>query len=658
VALKKAKRSRKTAKRSRKKTTGRMKKAAKSVKKAVRRGARKAKELQKTTSRKVKRAAKKAKKTARRRVKKATSSAKKSARTGAKRVATATAAATTKATRELKKRAEARRQATEGRVKAGLPTGIALLHDARINKGTAFTEEERDAFKLRGLLPPVVNTIEEQQERVLENYKHKPTPLEKYIFMIALQDRNETLFYRTVIDNIYDMMPIIYTPTVGEACAKFGHIFRQPRGLYISAKHKGQIARVLRNWPEKDVGVIVVTDGERILGLGDLGAHGMGIPIGKLSLYTACAGVHPRLTLPVTLDVGTDNEELLEDELYIGIRQKRLRGAEYDELVEEFISAVKRLFPDTLVQFEDFATRNAFRLLHHYRDKICTFNDDIQGTAAVTLAGLLGAGRITGQDITKQTLLFLGAGEAGIGIADLCVSAMVREGMSHEEAKSRMWFVDSKGLVVKSRKDLAEHKLPYARDHQFLPDLSAAIEAAQPTTIIGVSGRPQSFTESMVRRMAEINEQPIVFALSNPTSKAECTAEQAYEWTDGRGIFASGSPFDPVTYKGTRHVPTQGNNAYIFPGLGLGAVISRAKHVTDDMFYVATRAAADMTTDEELQQGSILPPLEAIREVSATIAAAVAEYAWDEGLARRRRPRDIMALVRSQMYDPQYSSYV
>jgi malate dehydrogenase (oxaloacetate-decarboxylating)(NADP+) len=635
-----------------------MKKAAKSVKKAVRRGARKAKELQKTTSRKVKRAAKKAKKTARRRVKKATSSAKKSARTGAKRVATATAAATTKATRELKKRAEARRQATEGRVKAGLPTGIALLHDARINKGTAFTEEERDAFKLRGLLPPVVNTIEEQQERVLENYKHKPTPLEKYIFMIALQDRNETLFYRTVIDNIYDMMPIIYTPTVGEACAKFGHIFRQPRGLYISAKHKGQIARVLRNWPERDVGVIVVTDGERILGLGDLGAHGMGIPIGKLSLYTACAGVHPRLTLPVTLDVGTDNEELLEDELYIGIRQKRLRGAEYDELVEEFISAVKRLFPDTLVQFEDFATRNAFRLLHHYRDKICTFNDDIQGTAAVTLAGLLGAGRITGQDITKQTLLFLGAGEAGIGIADLCASAMVREGMSHEEAKSRMWFVDSKGLVVKSRKDLAEHKLPYARDHQFLPDLSAAIEAAQPTTIIGVSGRPQSFTESMVRRMAEINEQPIVFALSNPTSKAECTAEQAYEWTDGRGIFASGSPFDPVTYKGTRHVPTQGNNAYIFPGLGLGAVISRAKHVTDDMFYVATRAAADMTTDEELQQGSILPPLEAIREVSATIAAAVAEYAWDEGLARRRRPRDIMALVRSQMYDPQYSSYV
>ena len=652
MALKRAKRSRK------KKATGRVKKAAKSVKKAVRRGAKQAQKLQKTTARKVKRAAKKAKKTARRRVKKATKAAKKTARTGAKRVAAATAAATTKAQRELKRRTEARKRATEGRAKSALPTGIALLHDARVNKGTAFNEEERDAYKLRGLLPPVVNTIEEQQARVLENYKHKPTPLEQYIFMIALQDRNETLFYRTVIDNIYDMMPIIYTPTVGEACAKFGHIFRQPRGLYISAKHKGQIARVMRNWPEKDVGVIVVTDGERILGLGDLGAHGMGIPIGKLSLYTACAGVHPRLTLPVTLDVGTDNEELLKDELYIGIRQKRLRGSEYDDLVEEFISAARKLFPEALIQFEDFATRNAFRLLKKYRNRICTFNDDIQGTAAVTLAGLLGAGRITGQDITKQTLLFLGAGEAGIGIADLCVSAMEREGMPRKEALGRMWFVDSKGLVVKSRKDLAEHKLPYARDHEFLPDLAAAIEAAKPTAIIGVSGKPHSFTESIVRRMAEINERPIVFALSNPTSKAECTAEQAYEWTDGRCIFASGSPFDPVTYKGKRHVPTQGNNAYIFPGLGLGAVISRAKHVTDDMFYVATRAAADMTTDEELQQGSILPPLEAIREVSAAIAAAVAEYAWDEGLARRRRPRDIMALVRSQMYDPQYHSYV
>ncbi len=604
---------------------------------------------------------KRSRKKARRRVKKAAKSVRKAARAakkttqkGIKKVKRAVK----KATRQARKAAKAAQRKKAARAQPGLPTGAGLLIDPRLNKGTAFTEAERDALKIRGLLPPHVHTIEEQQARVLENYSKKPNALEKYIFMIALQDRNETLFYRTVIDNIYEMMPIIYTPTVGEACAKFGHIFRQPRGLYISTKHKGQIAKVLRNWPEKDVGVIVVTDGERILGLGDLGAQGMGIPIGKLSLYTACAGVHPRYTLPVTLDVGTNNEELLEDPLYIGMRQKRLRGAEYDEFIEEFITAVGRVFRDTLVQFEDFATLNAFRLLKTYRDRICTFNDDIQGTAAVTLAGLLGAGRITGQDITKQTLLFLGAGEAGIGIAHLCTSAMVREGLSREEAKSRMWFVDSKGLVVDSRRDLAEHKLPYARKHEFLRDLPAAIEAAKPTAIIGVSGRPQSFTETMVRRMAEINERPIVFALSNPTSKAECTAEQAYEWTDGRGIFASGSPFEPVTYRGKRHVPTQGNNAYIFPGLGLGAVVSRTKHVTDEMFYMAARAAADMTTEAELAQGAILPPLTAIREVSATIAAAVAEYAWDEGLARRRRPRDIMALVRSQMYDPHYESYV
>jgi malate dehydrogenase (oxaloacetate-decarboxylating)(NADP+) len=595
-------------KRSGKKARRRVNKAAKSLKKATRKGIKKAKRAAKKTTQKGIKQAKRA-------VKQATRQARKAAKTAK------------------------RKRALREPAKPGVPTGAALLLDPRLNKGTAFTEAERDALKIRGLLPPHVHTIEEQQARVLENYKHKPNALEKYIFMIALQDRNETLFYRTVIDNIYEMMPIIYTPTVGEACAKFGHIFRQPRGLYVSTKHKGRIAKVLRNWPEKDVGVIVVTDGERILGLGDLGAQGMGIPIGKLSLYTACAGVHPRHALPVTLDVGTNNEELLEDPLYIGMRQKRLRGAEYDEFIEEFITAVGRVFHDTLIQFEDFATLNAFRLLKTYRDRICTFNDDIQGTAAVTLA-------------------VLGAGEAGIGIADLCASAMVREGMSREEAKSRMWFVDSKGLVVKSRKDLAEHKLPYAREHEFLRDLSAAIEAAQPTAIIGVSGRPQAFTEAMVRRMAEINERPIVFALSNPTSKAECTAEQAYEWTDGRGIFASGSPFEPVTYRGKRHVPTQGNNAYIFPGLGLGAVISRTKHVTDEMFYMAAKAAADMTTEEELAQGAILPPLTAIREVSANIAAAVAEYAWDEGLARRRRPRDIMALVRSQMYEPRYETYV
>ncbi|MBE0593275.1 MAG: NAD-dependent malic enzyme [Gemmatimonadales bacterium] len=538
------------------------------------------------------------------------------------------------------------------------PKGIDILHDERLNKGIAFTEEERDALKLRGLLPPRVNTLEDQVKRVLENFRAKPTPLEKYIFMIGLQDRNETLFYRTVIDNIDEMMPIIYTPTVGDACAKFGLIFRRPRGLYITANDRGRIAKILRNWPIKDVSIIVVTDGERILGLGDLGADGMGIPIGKLSLYTACAGVDPAHALPITIDVGTNNVDLRNDPLYIGLKQERLRGKEYDQLIAEFIRAAQKVFPGTLIQFEDFATSNAFRLLQKYRDKICTFNDDIQGTAAVTLAGILGAARITGQDITKQRLLFLGAGEAGVGIADLIVSAMVREGVPHEEAKDRMWFFDSKGLVVKSRKDLASHKKPYARQHAFLTDLLEAVRACKPTGIIGVSGKPQSFTEPIVREMAKINQRPIVFALSNPTSKAECTAEQAYTWTDGRGIYASGSPFDAVTYQGRTHVSTQGNNAYIFPGLGLGVILSGASRVTDDMFYTAARAIANMTTDAMLAQGSILPPLERIRDVSATIATAVAEYAWKEGLATRERPGDVMAYVRAHMYDPKYELYV
>ena len=538
------------------------------------------------------------------------------------------------------------------------PKGIDLLRDERLNKGTAFSEEERDALKLRGLLPPYINTLEEQEERVLWNLQHKPTPLEKYIFMIGLQDRNETLFYRTVIDHVHDLMPIIYTPTVGEACAKYGHIFRRPRGLYVTANDRGHIAKILRNWPVRDVSIVVVTDGERILGLGDLGADGMGIPVGKLSLYTACAGVDPKYALPITIDVGTNNVELRNDPLYIGLKRERLRGKEYDKLIDEFVRAVGKVFPGALIQFEDFATNNAFRLLHKYRDRICTFNDDIQGTAAVTLAGVLGAARITGQDLTQQRLLFLGAGEAGVGIADLIVSAMVREGMAHDEAKSRMWFVDSQGLVVSSRKDLAAHKKPYARQHAFLTDLLEAVRACRPTGIIGVSGKPQSFTEPIVREMAQINQRPIVFALSNPTSKAECTAEQAYVWTDGRAIYASGSPFDPVTYQGRTHVPTQGNNAYIFPGLGLGVILSGAKHVTDDMFYTAARAVANMTTEHMLARGSVLPPLEQIRDVSATIATAVAEYAWQEGLATKQRPSDVMGYVRAHMYDPRYEPYV
>ena len=537
-------------------------------------------------------------------------------------------------------------------------TGIELLHDPVFNKGTAFSEAERDTLGLRGLLPPHVHTPEEQVIRVMENFYREPTDLEKYIQMNALLDRNETLFYRVVIEHIEQMMPIIYTPTVGQGCQEYGHIFRRPRGMFISARDRGRIAEVLRNWPRRDVRIIVVTDGERILGLGDLGAFGMGIPVGKLSLYTACAGVHPSLCLPVTLDVGTDNERLLDDLLYFGIRQRRLRGQAYDDLIEEFMTAVQEVFPNVLVQFEDFANRNAFRLLEKYRDRQCSFNDDIQGTGAVALAGLYSALRITGGQLAEQTVLFQGAGEAAIGIANLIVSAMVSEGLSEDEARRRCWLVDSGGLVVKSRTNLAAHKLPYAHDYQQLPDLLAATQALHPTAIVGVSGQGGTFSQPVLEAIASDNERPIVFALSNPTSKAECTAEQAYTWTAGRAIFASGSPFAPVTLSDKTFVPGQGNNAYIFPGVGLGAIISGASRVTDEMFFAAARALADEVSEEDLEQGLIYPPLDEIRQASAAIAAVVARVAYRQGLAIQPEPDDLLAHIQAQMYVPTYRSYV
>ena len=559
--------------------------------------------------------------------------------------------------RETLKETKMSKQATASQSTGG-ETGIDLLHDPTLNKGTAFSEEERDALGLRGLLPPHVHTPEEQVMRVMENFCREPTDLEKYIQMNALLDRNETLFYRVVISHIEQMMPIIYTPTVGQGCQEYGHIFRRPRGMFISARDRGRIAEVLRNWPRRDVRIIVVTDGERILGLGDLGAFGMGIPVGKLSLYTACAGVHPSLCLPVTLDVGTDNEQLLDDLLYFGIRQHRLRGQAYDDLIEEFMTAVQEVFPNVLVQFEDFANRNAFRLLEKYRDRQCTFNDDIQGTGAVALAGLYSALRITGGQLAEQTVLFQGAGEAAIGIANLIVSAMVSEGLSEREARRRCWLVDSGGLVVKSRANLAAHKLPYAHDHEQLPDLLAATRALHPTAIIGVSGQGGTFSQPVLETVASTNERPIVFALSNPTSKAECTAEQAYTWTEGRAIFASGSPFPPVTLGAKTFVPGQGNNAYIFPGVGLGAILSGASRVTDEMFFAAARALADEVSEEDLEQGLIYPPLNEIRQASAAIAAAVARVAYRQGLATQPEPEDLLAHIQAQMYVPTYRNYV
>ncbi|HEV2714418.1 MAG TPA: NAD-dependent malic enzyme, partial [Terriglobales bacterium] len=443
------------------------------------------------------------------------------------------------------------------------PRGLDLLHNPTLNKGTAFTDAERDALGLHGLLPAHTQTPQEQMDRVLANLRRKPTALERYIFLIALLDRNETLFYRTIIDNIEEILPLIYTPTVGEACQEYSHIFRRTRGLFVSAQDRGRVGDVLHNWPERDVRVIVVTDGERILGLGDLGANGMGIPIGKLILYTACAGIHPSQCLPITIDVGTDNTALLADPLYLGLHQRRVCGDEYDSLLDEFISAVTKIFPQALIQFEDFAHDNAFRLLKEYRGRVCCFNDDIQGTAAVVLAGLFGALRITGEALTEQRLLFFGAGEAGIGIANLVVAAMVEKGLSETEARKRCWFVDSKGLVVNSRDDLAEYKRPFAQDHEFLSDRVAIIETVKPTALIGVTGKAGAFSRPILEAAAKINVRPIIFALSNPTSMAECTAEEAYRWTDGRAVFASGSPFDPVTVGGKTFAPAQGNNAYV-----------------------------------------------------------------------------------------------
>ena len=535
------------------------------------------------------------------------------------------------------------------------PRGIALLRDPTLNKGTAFSEQERDSLGLRGLLPPHVSTQDEQAERALFNFRRLQTPLSKYIMLSGLLDRNEALFFRLVTEHPDEMMPIIYTPTVGLACQEFGHIYRRPRGLFISAADRGQIGPVMRNWPHREAAMIVITDGERILGLGDLGANGMGIPIGKLSLYTAVAGLHPWKCLPVMLDVGTNNETLLKDPLYLGLRQRRLTGEAYDELIEEFMLAAQRVFPGVIVQFEDFANHNAFRLLQRYRDRFCCFNDDIQGTGSVTVAGMLSAMRVTGRRISEQTFLCLGAGEAATGISDMLVSAMVDDGLDLQAARRRCWMVDPGGLLVAGRDALPSHAAHFAHPHAPVPDFLGAVKALRPTAIIGASAAPGLFTREVIEEMSRLNERPIVFALSNPTSKAECTAQQAYEWSDGRALFASGSPFAPVTLPDGRHfVPRQGNNAYIFPGVGLALVVVGATRVTDAMFLTAARALSKCTTDADLAQGSLYPPLSGVRDVSARIAVEVAEVAYRDGLAELERPDDLAATIRAEMYDPRY----
>jgi len=540
-------------------------------------------------------------------------------------------------------------------------SGYTLLRDPRHNKGLAFSEAERDAHYLRGLLPPALASQELQEKKMMHNLRQYTVPLHRYIAMMDLQERNERLFYKLLIDNVEELLPVVYTPTVGEACQKYGSIYRRPQGLYISLKDKGKILEVLKNWPERSIQVIVVTDGERILGLGDLGCQGMGIPVGKLSLYTALGGVRPSACLPITIDVGTNNETLLNDEFYIGLRQKRATGQEYHELLEEFMTAVKQNYGEkVLTQFEDFANHNAFDLLAKYSKSHLVFNDDIQGTASVVLAGLLAALKVVGGTLADHTYLFLGAGEAGTGIADLIALEMSKHTDTPiDDCRKKIWLVDSKGLIVESRKESLQHfKQPWAHAHEPLKTLLEAVESIKPTVLIGTSGVGRTFTKEVVEAMASFNEKPVIFALSNPTSHSECTAEQAYTWSQGRAVFASGSPFDPVEHDGKVHVPGQSNNAYIFPGFGLGVVISGAIRVHDDMLLAASEALAEQVTDEHFAKGLIFPPFTNIRTISARIAAKVAAKAYELGLASRLpRPDDLVKYAQSCMYTPTYRNY-
>jgi malate dehydrogenase (oxaloacetate-decarboxylating)(NADP+) len=528
-----------------------------------------------------------------------------------------------------------------------------VLQDGVINKSLAFTREEREAYGLGGLLPYSVGTQELQLKRLLENLRRKESDIERYVLLSALQDRNERLFYRAVIDNIDRLMPIIYTPTVGEACRDFSQIFRESKGFYINPEDRGQIRQILDNWPKEDIRVIVVTDGQRILGLGDLGSNGMGIPIGKLALYCACAGILPDQCLPVMLDVGTNNKELLNDILYLGYPYKRLEGEDYFSLVDEFVQAVQDKYPKALIQFEDFLTPNAYMLMNKYRHKVLCFNDDIQGTAAVTLSGVYASCRITGIPFKDLKIMFLGAGSAATGIADLMITAFQKEGLSEAEAYQRLWFVDINGLVVAGRDDLMDHNLPYAHDHEQL-EFVEAIGEIKPQVLIGATGFGGAFTREVIEKMTEINERPVIFALSNPTSKAECTARHAYSWSSGRAIFASGSPFDKVKYVGKVHKPGQGNNAYIFPGIGLGAIHAQLSTITDEAFLIAAQTLADQVSDEDIELGSLYPPLTNIREISLNIATAVAENGYDRGLARRQRPDNLRQSIADSMFDPTY----
>ena len=531
--------------------------------------------------------------------------------------------------------------------------GKALLNDPIQNKSTAFTREERECHGLLGLLPYSVTDIGKQQQRVLANLRNKNSNIEKYGYLNDLLERNQRLFYRTLIDHIGEIMPLVYTPTVGEACMKFTHIFRKPQGFYITPEDRGRILSLFENWPENDVRIIVVTDGERILGLGDLGANGMGIPIGKIALYVACAGIHPEHCMPIMLDVGTNHQVLREDPLYLGYPYPRLTSQDYVSLVDEFVAAVQSKFPNALIQFEDFSSQNAFKLLDRYAGSVRCFNDDIQGTAAVTLAGIYASCRITHKLFADLKIMLLGTGSAATGVAELLLSAFVMTGLSEAEARSRISFVDRQGLVVTAREEIRQRIRSFASGYAAM-DFVDAIAAIQPDVLIGATGSAGAFSEVVIRQMAQYQEHPVIIALSNPTSHTECTADQAYRWSDGRAVFASGSPFAPVTLNGRTRYPAQGNNVYIYPGIGLGMVASHARLVVERMFLATAEELADCVLPEEIARGSIYPEISRVREVSQRIAIKVCQIAHDEGLADADLPSDLETHVSTLMYEPGY----
>ncbi|HAU1182829.1 TPA: NAD-dependent malic enzyme [Legionella pneumophila] len=547
--------------------------------------------------------------------------------------------------------------------------GMDLLRDPILNKGTAFSLQERDEFALHGLIPTTVETLEQQVIRCLDAYSAKEEPLEKHIYLRALQDRNEVLFYRFIIDNLVDILPIIYTPVVGQACEMFSHIYRQPRGVFLSYPERDKLDSIIQNIAStRSIKVIVVTDGERILGLGDQGAGGLGIPIGKLSLYTSCGGIHPSNTLPIILDVGTNNKERLDDPEYIGWRHARISGKEYDDFVDQFVQSIKRHMPHVLLQFEDFAQQHAYPLLERYKNQLCTFNDDIQGTASVAVAAILAATRVTNTPLKEHRVALLGAGSAGCGISEQLVHAMMNQGLSEEEARSRFYLVDRYGLLHDEMTDLLPFQKGFVRSSTSLQNwklekkgeitLTDVINNAQPTILLGVSGQPNQFKEAMIKTMLSYCERPIIFPLSNPTSRAEAIPQDLLNWTAGKALIATGSPFEPVVINGHKIEIAQCNNSYIFPGVGLGVVAGQAKRVTDLMMMAAAVALSELAPAIRTGEGRLLPELNSIREVSQHIARAVILQGIKEGHIGPMNDNEIDDSIKRTMWTPQYEPYV